>query len=132
MGAGTATEESLKSRYREVLIGFERYSFTEKQVFEARHEFELALHDLAACQNCTGELCKTMNNHRCSNTYWHQQRGQPCTDACYPLRNRAYYALNHRGCTTYERPTFAVHLCPGPVERKEQLLGKKSRDWWDD
>lgn len=29
------------------------------------------------------------------------------------------------------RPVFAVHLCPGPAERKEQLLRKRTRDWWD-
>lgn len=128
----TETRESLKLKYHEVLIGFERYSFTEQQIYEARHEFELALQDLRACQNCTGELCRTMNNHRCSNPYQHHQHGRPCTDACYPLRNRAYYALEHRGCTMYERPTFAVHLCPGALERKEELLGKRTRDWWDD
>ena len=132
MGAGAATKDSLKTRYREILIGFERYSFTEEQIYETRHDFELALHDLAACKACDGEICKTMNNHRCSNSYWHHQKGRPCTDACYPLRNRAYYALDHRGCNTYERPTFAVHLCPGPLERKEQMLGKKTRAWWDE
>lgn len=132
MGTGTATKDSLKNRYREVLMGFERYSFTEAQIYEARHEFELALKDLKACKVCEGELCKTMNNHRCSNSYWHHQKGRPCTDACYPLRNQAYYALDHRGCNTYERPTFAVHLCPGTLERKEELLGKKTRSWWDD
>ncbi len=128
----TETRESLKLKYHEVLIGFERYSFTEQQIYEARHKFELALGDLRACQNCDGELCRTMNNHKCSNPYRHHQRGRPCTDACYPLRNKAYYALEHRGCTMYERPTFAVHLCPGALERKEELLGKRTRDWWDD
>lgn len=124
--------ESLKLKYRELLIGFERYSFTEQQIYEARHEFEQALQDLRACQDCDGELCRTMNNHKCSNPYWHQQQGKPCTDACYPLRNRAYYALHHRGCAMYGRPSFAVHMCPGAVERKEELLGKSTRDWWDD
>ncbi len=133
MGAVTSSGgKSLKAKYREVLIGFERYSFTEEQIYEADRDFELAAADLEACQECDGELCKTIVNHRCSNPYWHQLRGNHCTDDCYPLQNRAYYALEHKGCTMYGRPTFAVHMCPGPLERKEELLGKKTRNWWGD
>ncbi len=123
---------SLKNKYREVLTGFERYSFTEQQIFEARHDFNLAAQDLQACQECNGELCRTIINHQCANPYRHAAKDRPCTDDCYPLRNRAYYALDHRGCNMYERPTFAVYLCPGPLERKEQMLGKKTRAWWDE
>lgn len=129
---GAVTEgESLKVKYREVLIGYERYSFTEEQIYEERYEFDLALKDLKACEECDGELCRTITNHRCSNPYYHQFK--PCTDECYPLNLnfRGYYALWHKGCRQEGRPVFAVHLCPGPAERKEQLLRKRTRDWWD-
>lgn len=116
MGAVTSSGgKSLKAKYREVLIGFERYNFTEEQIYEADRDFELAAADLEACKACDGESCKTMVNHHCDNP-----------------GHRAYYALWHKGCRTYGRPTFAVHMCPGPLERKEELLRKKTRNWWGD
>lgn len=130
----TATE-SLKNKYREVLIGFERYSFTEAQIYEARHEFEAALADFRACHGCEGDICRTSVNYRCSDPYWHQQCGNPCTEECWPQHFRGYYGLWHRGCRIQERPVFAVHKCPGSAERKEQILerltSKHEGDWWD-
>lgn len=133
MGAGAVTEtESLKSKYFELLIGFERYSFTDAQIYEARYEFEQALDDLEACKRCDGETCRTSLNYKCCNPYWHQQRGNACTAECYPLTFRGYYGLWQKGCRTQEKPVFTVHKCPGPAERKEQLLEIKTREWWDD
>lgn len=130
---GAVTEgESLKVKYREALIGFEQYSFTEEQIYEERYEFDLVLKDLKACKECDGELCRTITNHRCSNPYYHQFK--PCTDECYPLKFRGYYALWHKGCRQEGRPVFALFPCPGPAERKELLLERvtsKRSPWWD-
>ncbi len=130
MGTG-ALAEGLKSKYFELLIGFESLSFTDAQIYEARHDFEQALVDLKACKKCDGETCRTGLNYRCSNPYWHQQRGNPCTKECYPLTFRGYYGLWKRGSRTQEQPVFAVHPCPGTVERQESLLENKTRTWWD-
>lgn len=126
------TKDGLKIKYHELLIGFENLSFTEEQVYDARHEFEQALDDLEACKVCDGETCRTSLNYRCSNQYWHQQRNHPCTKDCWPLQFRGYYGLWKKGSRTQERPVFAVHSCPGTVERQEQLLENKTRKWWDD
>ena len=132
----TATGDGLKVKYRKILIGFERYSFTEKQIYEARHEFEMALADFEACHKCDGSLCRTGLNYRCSNPYWHQACKHPCTDECYPSPQfRGYYGLWHKGCRSENRPIFAVHECPGSAERKEQILermtSKHEGPWWD-
>ena len=128
----TTTEtDSLKIKYREVLVGYEKYSFTEEQLREAEFDFELALPDLKACQACNGDLCRTIINRNCNNPYWHAVNARPCTDECYPLTMRAYYGLHHEGCGTYERPSFAVNKCPGVEKRKEQLVGQMRARWYD-
>jgi len=113
---------SLKNKYWDVLVGFEKYSFSDEQINLNQSCFETALSDLKACEACDGSLCKTSINHRCSNPYCHVTKGNPCTDECYPQELRGYYALWHKGCRDYKRAVFAVFACPGVECRKEQLL----------
>lgn len=125
---------SLKTKFYKVLLGFERYSFTDEQIRAAIYDFEQALRDLKACQECEGDICKTSVTHQCSNPYWHSLEGNSCTDECYHKTFRAYCALNHKGCRLYGQPTFAILRCPGVEERKEQILESmtsKYEPWWD-
>lgn len=115
--------DKLKFKYRQVLIGFEKYSFSEQVIRQFEPDFELALHDYEACQDCEDALCKTSLNYKCSDWYKHlKAKTEKCNDKCYPQVFRGYYALHHKGCSMYNRPTFAVFRCPGPAERKQQIL----------
>lgn len=115
--------DKLKFKYRQVLIGFEKYSFSEQVIRQFEPDFELALHDYEACQDCEDALCKTSLNYKCSDWYKHlKAKTEKCNDKCYPQVFRGYYALHHKGCSMYNRPAFAVFPCPGVVERKEQII----------
>lgn len=123
--------EILKIKYREVLAGFEKHSFTADQVEQNEPDFALSLADSNACQTCAGDLCKTMINHRCNKPHWHNMQGRPCTDECYPLSMRGYYGLHYEGCRDYEKPSFAVHKCPGAEVRKKKLVEQMRARWCD-
>lgn len=116
--------ETLKQKYREVLTGFEQFSFTEEQILNSQGEFDMALKDLQACKECRGgEVCRTVLNHKCANPYWHtQEHGGKCGDACYPGKNRLFYALHKRACENHGTPMFAFFHCPGAAKRKEKIL----------
>ena len=113
---------SFKHKYRNVLIGFEKYSFSEQVVSALEPDFEMALHDYNACQNCDGKACRSHLNHSCSDWYRHQKtREEKCNEPCYPQTFRGYYALWHKGSRD-GRPVFAAFACPGLVERREQIV----------
>ena len=115
--------DSLKFKYRSVLVGFEKYSFSEQDIRLREPDFEQVLHDYNACENCEGTLCKTSLNYKCSDWYKHlKAKTEKCNDKCYPQVFRGYYALSHKGCSLYQKPSFAVYPCPGVVERKEQII----------
>jgi len=132
MGAVTSSGgKSLKAKYREVLIGFEKYSFSEEQIRVNEGYFESALRDLEACQECDGSICRTTVNHRCARPYLHHEDIRRCGDECFG-NERAYIALYRAGCATYKAPVFAVHLCPGAAERKRQILEAITAKPWRD
>lgn len=113
---------SFKHKYRNVLIGFEKYSFSEQVVSALEPDFEMALHDYNACQNCDGKACRTWLNHSCSDWYRHlKTREEKCNEACYPQTFRGYSALWYKGSRD-GRPGFAVHPCPGVAVRREQIV----------
>lgn len=113
---------SLKHKYRNVLIGFEKYSFSDKAIDVFEPDFEMALHDYNACQNCDGKACRTWLNHQCSDWYRHlKTREGKCNETCYIQTFRGYYALWHKGIRD-GRPAFTVLACPGVVERREQIV----------
>jgi len=130
--SGITKTDTLKTIYREVLIGFERYSFTEEQVRLNEGDFESALNDLQACKECDGEICRTTVNYRCKRPHRHYENRHRCGDECYPGTDRAYIALYHAGCAVNNAPVFAVHRCPGVTERKKMILDAiTARPWWD-
>ena len=115
--------ESLKQKYRDVLVGFEKFSFTEGQILNSLGEFDAALKDLQACKECDGgEICRTTINYKCAHPYWHTEGQGKCRDECYPGKQRMYYALYKLACEKYQMPMFAFFYCPGVAQRKEQIL----------
>lgn len=124
--------QSLKQKFSDILARFERYSFSEEQLRDREPDLEMAAYDLAACRACTGGMCKTSLNRDCSNPYRHKVQGEPCGDECYKLNVCGWYALDHRACIMYERPSFAVYKCPGHIERKAQLSSVRQSRWYDD
>ncbi len=113
---------TLKHKYRHILIGFEKYSFSEQTINAFDPEFEMVLNDRDACQNCDGKVCRSWLNQDCSDWYRHlKTRQEKCNNNCYPQASRKYYALWHKGSTT-NKPSFAVFRCPGTAERKEQIV----------
>ena len=116
--------EELREKYRDLLVGFEKFSFTEEQILAAIGEFDLALSDLRTCEACDGDICKTVNNHRCKHLYWHTLGPGKCDEKCYPQRGQMFYALYKSACASYKMPIFAMFECPGVAERKEELLNR--------
>ena len=127
----TITIDSPRVKFREVLTGFEQYSFTSRQLAEYQFDLEHCASDLAACKSCDGNLCRTIQNKNCCDPEWHIQPNRRCGDDCYPQKNRAYYALYHHGCRMYGGPSFAVHMCPGVIERKNRLRNKMQSRLFD-
>ena len=117
--------ENLKTKFYDVLVGFEQFSFTEEQLDDVgvTSGLEMAQADMKACKECDGDGCMTMINYSCINPYWHiEQKQAKCGAACYSDGFRGYYALHKAGCKQYGRPSFAVYKCPGPEERKTKIL----------
>mgnify|MGYP001144593736 CR=1 FL=1 len=106
----------LKQMYRQVLIGFEEFSFDEKQILSCEGEFSFALHDLKACLSCDGK-CRTSINFKCANPREHCETGIH-TGECYPGNSQMYYALYYRACKDYKLPIFAFFYCEGPEWRR--------------
>lgn len=131
----TSSVNDPKILYRKVLAGFEKYSFTEKQLKQVESELEIAHLDLEACENCDGEYCMTSINHKCRNSYMHQVKKTGICDVdCYPQQFRGYYGLQHKGCRMYDRPSFAVYQCPGIEERKTMIINgmtSKHQEWME-
>lgn len=125
---------SIKKEFQEVLIGFEKYSFTEEQLAVVRNQLEMVAHDLAACKHCNG-TCMTTINHRCVNSYYHnEKKTAKCDKECYSNEYAGYYGLHHAGCRIYQFPTFAVYRCPGASDRKKAIMDNmtsKRQDWQD-
>lgn len=97
---------SLKNRFREVLVGFEKFSFSEEQVSEAKYDFEMALTDLEACKKCRGGKCKTT-----ANTKTFVASGGEVVEY---YGDMAYYAALHEGDSKYyNRPSFRLFECGG-------------------
>ena len=117
----------IKNKYWIALAGFEKYAFTDEQIRLAEGSLGSAIEDIAACENCDGETCMTSINHRCRNRYLHFiTRTGKCDENCYPEQFRGYYGLHHAGCRLYSGPSFAVHRCPGPEERKQQIITSRT------
>jgi len=114
-----------KLKYREVLIGFEHYSFSEDDIRLDQALFDAALHDVLACARCDGMNCRTYGNVR-----WRRNARPYEPDVEYIDGPRMYVALSSRSIefyatkngkgTTY-RPHFAMYHCPGVAERKRWL-----------
>ena len=102
-------QSTLKSQYREILIGFEEFSFSEQQISEYLSDFRAAEHDYKRCLHCRVGTSAAMH----------------CSTFVGDARAKGYYALDRKGCSMYKRPSFAVHKCPGPVERREQIAQRK-------
>ncbi len=128
-----SAEIGLKIEHREVLIGFEKFSFTEDQLKDTESDFQMAQHDLRICQECDGESCMTSINYKCINPFWHQvQKQAKCGPACYESNFQGYYALHKTGCALYDRPAFAIYRCPGAEARKQEILEAMQPDhWWN-
>ncbi len=105
-----------KNTYRQVLTGFERYSFTEDELAHVKHDLAWALEDLVSCANCEGKICKTVINKREFKKY-----GSDVIYISYKEKSRYYYALHHGDCDDCKKPKFRVFKCPGPLNRKVQI-----------
>ena len=115
---------TLKDKFWSVLVGFEKYNFTEEQIAAYACDFETATFDYNACTVCNGELCRTTINRNCIDPLSHYAKGGKCSDKCFSPENNIhqYYALSHSGCLAYGRPAFAIHGCPGPEAKKGKML----------
>ena len=101
--------QSHKERFNEVLIGFESFSFTEQQIKECLPDFETVLRDYKCCLYCKVGRDKAQ-----------------CMTSVGDGSYRGYFGLSKKGCSMYGQPSFAVHKCPGPVERREQIAKVKT------
>jgi len=94
-----------KEKYREILIGFEKFSFTEEQLKNGEGMLDHVLADRRACEKCDGENCLTSVNDPYSQVQW-----------------RGYQGLCVKSAHIYGRPVEIVYPCPGPDVRKRQIL----------
>lgn len=108
----------LRNRYRYLLDGFEHFRFTDEQVTEAMGPFESCLHDIECCRQCDGTVCKTTANRR-AKTNW--KTGEITGWEYGFAGGNYYYTLSPKGTALYGHPCFMLHVCPGVVERKEQV-----------
>jgi hypothetical protein len=93
--------DNLSERFWLVLRGFEKFGIRD-YIPEYLNQFETALGDLIVCSKCLGKCC---------------------TSVYIDGGRSMYFGLDYRGMSFYNsgKPIFAVHMCPGPMERKEQI-----------
>lgn len=103
-------DQTLKETFRNVLIGFERFSFTEEQIKQFADDFEWALEDYYSCKACKVGLDPEA---KCRSHTGRVKKGTP-----------GYYSLYLLGCELYKRPSFAMTLCGDPelaLKRKRKI-----------
>ncbi len=105
----------IKKRYREVLVGFEKFSFSDEQLMASKHDLDLALQDLEICKQCKGGNCRTTANTKNyippgSNKEFTYYGGSPY-----------YFALHEYDCRFYQQPCFRLFECPGWDQRKVDI-----------
>lgn len=103
-------DQTLKETFRNVLIGFERFSFTEEQIRQYADDFEWALEDYYSCKACKVGLDPEA---KCRSHTGRVKKGTP-----------GYYSLYWIGCELYKRPSFAMTICGDPelaLKRKRKI-----------
>lgn len=115
---------ALLARFRAAVALWERWFLDHPQeVVTYERDLEWTLHDLRACASCDGQGCRAILNarqrvrltDRGPEAYWE-----------YPLAgqghdpNRAFWY--GPAPAPYGPPRFAFHRCPGPSERRAQVL----------
>jgi hypothetical protein len=126
-------KESLKNKYRDILVGYEKYSYDEKTLLRYQGDLDNVLVDQLACMRCDGIICKSSLNHHCKNPYQHlYKKDRLCGDECYSNTYKGYYGLHKAACRNSEHPGFAVFECPGPKERKKGLVEQLQTAKYDD
>lgn len=93
-----------KRKYREILCGYERYSFSEEVLKRNEGMLDCILLDRQACERCDGEHCLTTIN------------------SPYAKQWKGYRDLCHKSIKLYDRPAERVYPCPGPDQRKRDIL----------
>lgn len=102
--------QSQKDRFHDLLIGFEEFNFSEQQIKAAIHDLEQAERDYMSCLYCkVGRVEK-----------------ERCRTSVGSFNYKGYFAMSSNGCNLYRQPSFAVHDCPGPVERRELIARAKA------
>lgn len=106
----------LKKRYRPLLFGYEHYSWSEGVLAGYLCAFEQALQDIRTCASCRVRDIRTYEVERGERTTTrHHPRG------CQASGPGMWYGLSRSACAEYERPSFAMHECPGPQRRMQQV-----------
>ncbi len=108
-----------KHTYRKILVGYEKYNWSDEVLNRHRYDLAMAQHDLDACIACI-DTCRTKINHRCKNIFIHAKRAK-CDDDCYPENFRGYWGLCAPACKD-EYPGFGMTPCPGVYMRKEEIV----------
>ena len=115
-------KETLKQRYQKVLVGFERFSFSEEQLRLYMADFEIALADLAACMECKSVQSRLVKSK--------EDDEHPVTvrDDCQGATGHGLYLALHAGdCAKYKKPMFRAFPCGGPLARLNAIRTAMTR-----
>jgi hypothetical protein len=114
--------ENLRARYREVLAGFESFSYDDLTL-RGTMEFELALADIYACRDCKSVQTQVVRHG--------EGDEHPVTvrDDCRGATGHGLYTgLHHGDCARYKKPMFRAFPCGGPLARLEKIRDAMRRD----
>lgn len=101
------TGDALRKALWPVVVGLERFSFTEKDIQSRLGDFEVALWDYHNCARCQAMQVEAVQVGKREQVY--------VRDCTASLGNGLYLGLSYRCTQFYGVPTFAAIACNGPA-----------------
>lgn len=127
---------SLRQYFWPVLAGYEKFGFSEEDIFWHIHDFDISLRDIVTCTRCNIKDCAgSLEKFPTRGDSWpyrnkpknedgkgrKERRRTRYSPNCKAFYGMGWYGLSRWACEMYERPHFAVHNCSGPTSRKQYL-----------